>query len=81
MRPLLRPQLLVAVLLVVGGLYVVIRGITYTTESQIMRVGDFEATVEERHSIPTWVGVVAIVGGLVLIAASRRPSSTAGAGP
>lgn len=72
MRPIVRPHTIVAVLLVLGGLYVLLRDVSYTTESQVMKIGDFEATVEERHTIPPWIGVVAIVSGLALLASGHR---------
>lgn len=69
----LRPLTLVAVLLVLGGLYVLVRDVSYSTQSQVMKIGDFEATVEERHTIPPWIGIVAIVGGLAILAGALRP--------
>jgi len=73
MRHLLRPLTFVAVLLVLAGLYVSFLDVSYSTQSQVMKIGDFEATVEERHTIPRWVGIVAIVGGLAILAGALRP--------
>ncbi len=43
-----------------------------------LQVGDFHASVEARRSIPTWVGVAAIVGGVLLVGAGL-PRRTRGA--
>ena len=37
-----------------------------------MKIGDLEISAEQRRSIPTWVGVVGIVDGLLLIAGVGR---------
>ena len=72
MRYFVRPVTLLAVLLIAGGLYVLVRDVSYSTQSQVMKIGDFEARVEERRTIPPWVGIVAIVGGLALLVSGYR---------
>ena len=59
------------------GVFIVLRGISYGSGRTTMRVGDFQASVEEQRAIPTWAGAVAIVGGLLLVGASvgRRRGS------
>jgi len=44
------------------------------TPSDIARDhGDFQAMMEERQTVPPWIGAVAVVGGIVLlITGSRR---------
>jgi len=61
-------------LLLVLGAFIVFKGLTYRSERSVLKFGDLQASLEEHHTIPGWVGVVAIAGGLVLvIAGSRRP--------
>ncbi len=72
----MRPRILVGVLLIAAGLFVTFRGITYTSERQFMKIGDMEARVEERHTIPAWLGVVAVVCGVAVLAAGQRPQAT-----
>jgi len=68
----MKPRALVGVLLLLFGGFVVFRGLTYQSRSNEVRIGDVRITAEERRTIPTWVGVAALVGGLVLISAGAR---------
>jgi len=69
-----RTRVIVGIVLILAGLFVVFRGISYSSDRQVMKVGSMEATVEERHAIPAWLGVVAIVGGVALLAAGQATS-------
>jgi hypothetical protein len=68
MRPLTLAGL---VLLVLGG-FVLLRGLSYTSQKSVLKVGDFHATVEERQTVPPWIGAVTVVGGIVLLVAGSR---------
>jgi len=69
MRPLTLAGL---ALLLVGG-FVLFRGLSYTSQKSVLKVGDFQAMMEERQTVPPWIGAVAVVGGIVLlITGSRR---------
>lgn len=68
----MRPLSLVGILLLVLGAFIVVRGVTYKSKDEVLRVGDLKASVEEKHAIPTWVGGVAIVAGVVLLAAGMK---------
>jgi hypothetical protein len=35
-------------------------------------VGDLKASVEERHAVPAWVGGLAIVAGVVMLAGGMK---------
>lgn len=37
-----------------------------------IRVSDVQASVEGRRAVPTWVGGVAIIGGVLLVGTSAR---------
>ena len=63
-------QTIAGILLAGLGVFIVLRGLSYGSGHTTMRVGDFQATVVEQRRIPTWVGGVAIVGGLLLVGAS-----------
>jgi len=62
------------ILIVVGVLVLVFRGFDYTKEENRARLGPVELSVrqKERVQIPVWVGVVAILGGTVLLVAGRK---------
>ena len=49
------------------GAYVLVKGLSYGSQSNVVKVGDLQVSAEERHMVPTWVGGVALVGGLLLI--------------
>lgn len=71
----MKPQLMVGILLAVLGAFIVFRGLSYGSQRSVIQVGDMKASVDARNTVPTWVGGVAIVGGVLLIGASlrRRP--------
>jgi drug/metabolite transporter (DMT)-like permease len=68
----MKPQMIAGIVLVGLGVFIVLRGLNYGSQRSVMRVGDFQASVETRRAIPTWVGGVAIVGGLLLVGAGVR---------
>ena len=68
----MRPLALVGILLLVLGAFVLFRGFSYKSKDEVLRVGDLKASVEERHAVPTWVGGVAVIAGLVLIGAGMK---------
>jgi uncharacterized membrane protein len=68
----MKPQSIIGVLLIVFGAFVVFRGLTYRSQTDSVRIGDVKITAEERRTIPTWVGVAALVGGLVVLTAGTR---------
>jgi hypothetical protein len=68
----MRPLSLVGILLLAVGAFIVFRGATYEDRDEVLRVGDIKASVEERRAVPTWVGGVAIVAGVVLLVAGMR---------
>jgi len=68
----MKPQLIAGILLAVVGAFILLRGLNYGSQRSVIRVGEFQTSVEERRAIPPWVGVVAIVGGLLLVGAGAK---------
>lgn len=64
----MKPLSLVGIVLLALGAFILFRGLTYKSKDEVLRVGDLKASVEEKHAVPTWVGGVAIVAGIVLLA-------------
>jgi uncharacterized membrane protein HdeD (DUF308 family) len=62
------------VLIVIGIIALAYQGITYTTHKKVLDIGPIQATKEERHTVPLppIVGVVALIGGVVIIVSGRR---------
>ena len=70
----MRPQVLVGVLLIAfGAVVLAMRGISYTKERDVVRIGPVELAAEEKGFIPPVVGVIALVAGLVLVLIRPRP--------
>ena len=71
----MKPLVIVGILLAALGGFILVRGLTYTKDKSVLKIGDLQASVEERRTIPAWVGVAVIVGGLVLIGAAAGKKS------
>lgn len=68
----MRPLSLIGIVLLAIGAFIVFRGASYSDREEVLRVGDVKATVESKKAVPTWVGGVAIVAGVVLLAAGMK---------
>jgi uncharacterized membrane protein YidH (DUF202 family) len=66
---------IIAILLIVGGaLGLVYGGFSYTKETHQADLGPLQLQVNEKQrvNIPLWAGIGAIVGGVLLLAGSRK---------
>ena len=63
-------------LIIIGVVALAYQGLTYTTQKKVIDIGPIQATKEEHHtvSLPPILGVLALVGGVVVIATDRRSS-------
>ena len=68
----MRPLALVGILLLAVGAFILFRGATYSSREEVLKVGDVKASVESKKAVPTWAGGVAIVAGIVLLAAGMK---------
>ena len=68
----MRGLVLAGILVAAVGVYILVRGLSVTTSDTVLEVGGLKATVEEKRTVPSWMGVVAIVGGLVMVGAGAR---------
>ena len=62
------------ILVTLGILALVYGGFSYNRERTVLDLGGIKATATEHHSVPLSpiVGVVAIVGGLLLLVTNRQ---------
>ncbi len=62
------------VLIVIGILALAYQGIANTTHKKVLDIGPIQATKEEHNTIPIppILGVLALVGGVVILASGRR---------
>jgi len=68
----MRVSLVLGVLLIVGGAILLARGVSFTSERSVLKVGDIEATLEEKRPVSPWFGAAAIAAGVVIIFAGQR---------
>lgn len=68
----MRPLALIGIVLIALGAFIVFRGMTYSDREEVLNVGDIKASVESEKAVPTWAGGVAIVAGIVLLAAGMK---------
>ena len=68
----MRPISLIGILLFAVGAFILFRGASYKSKDEVLKVGDLKASVEQKHAVPTWVGGVALVAGIVLLASGMR---------
>ncbi len=68
----MRPQALIGIALIVLGAFVIFRGMSYSSRDEVLKVGDVKASVESKKAVPTWAGGVALVAGIVLVAAGMK---------
>lgn len=64
-------QILGAVL-ILGGLFVLIKAPSYSSEKSVFKIGDVEAKVAQERAIPPWVGGATVAAGVVLIVVGAR---------
>lgn len=69
---LMRPYLIAGIVLLALGAFVLLRGGSFTTRRDVVRVGDVKITADEQQSIPPWAGGVAVAAGVVLVVAGMR---------
>jgi uncharacterized membrane protein HdeD (DUF308 family) len=71
----MKPATVIGVILIVIGIIALAyQGITYTTREKVVDLGPLkvEAKRERTIPLPPVIGVIALVGGIVLVAVSGR---------
>jgi drug/metabolite transporter (DMT)-like permease len=72
MRYDMRVLQIVGAILIAGGLFILIKAPTYSSDKSVFKLGDVEAKVTREHEIPPWFGGVALAAGAVLIVVGAR---------
>jgi hypothetical protein len=65
----MKPLVIAGIVIAGLGAYVLVKGLSYGSQSNVLKVGDLQVSAEEHRMVPAWVGGLAVVGGLVLIGA------------
>ena len=58
--------------LIVIGVWVVIRPPSYSREESVFKLGDVEAKMQQERQVPGWVGGMALGAGLVLLVVGSK---------
>lgn len=67
-------RLLAIILIVAGTLALVYGGFTYTKETHQAKLGSLELSIRDTETVnvPVWLGVGAVVGGLLLLVSGKN---------
>jgi len=68
----MRPMIIVGIVIAGLAAFVLIRGGSFTSQRDVLKVGDVKITADERQSIPPWVAGAGLLVGFGLIAAGVR---------
>ncbi len=63
---------LLGVILILAGVFILWRRPTYPTRHDVVKIGDFQATMDQEEAIPAWWGAAAAGAGVVLLLAGSR---------
>ena len=65
----MKPITIAGIIIAVLGTVVLVRGFTYPDRENVVKIGDVQVSANTQRSVPTWVGVAAVVGGVLLVGA------------
>jgi len=67
MKVRMRTLQILGAVLVAAGLFLIIRPPSYPHQESVFKLGDIEATVQDKRTVPEWVGGVLLGAGCVLV--------------
>ena len=65
----MRAPFIAGLVLIVVGLVLILHPIHYPSDHTAVKLGSFEAKVEEERTVPEWVGGIVLGAGVVLLGA------------
>lgn len=68
----MRPNLIAGIALIVLSVFLLVRGGSFTTRKDVVKVGDVKLTADDKQSIPPWVAYIGIAAGAVLVLSGTR---------
>ena len=68
----MRQFIIAGIVILSLGAFVLLRGASFTSRRDVLKVGDVKITADEQQSIPPWVGGAAMLVGVALIVAGTR---------
>jgi hypothetical protein len=71
---MMRVLQILGAILILGGLFILIKSPSYSSDKSLLKIGSVEAKVSQQHAIPPWAGGAAVVAGvLLLVVGGRKP--------
>ena len=61
-----------ALVLIVVGLWLIIRPPSYSHDETVLKFGDVEAKMQQQRIVPGWAGGIALGAGLALVVVGFR---------
>jgi hypothetical protein len=58
--------------LIVVGLWIIIRPPSYSRDETVLKFGDIEAKMQQQRSVPEWAGGIALGAGSVIVLVGFR---------
>jgi drug/metabolite transporter (DMT)-like permease len=68
----MRGSVMLGIALIVVGVVVYLRGGSFTTRREVLKVGDVSVSAEERSPIAPWAAGLAVLAGIALVASGTR---------
>lgn len=68
----MRLPIIIGIALLGLGAFVLLRGASFTSRRDVVRVGDVKLTADQQQTIPPWVGGVVILAGVACIVGGAR---------
>lgn len=56
-----------AIVLILAGVWIIVRPPNYSQEERVFKLGDVEAKIRQEHPVPGWIGGIALGAGAVLL--------------
>jgi hypothetical protein len=71
----MRAALTAGLVLIAVGIFLILRPIHYPSDRSVIKLGSFQAKVEEDRTVPEWIGGIVLGAGVVLLGAGlfKRP--------
>ena len=73
----MRPMIIGGIVLICLGVFVLIRGASFSSQRDVVKIGDVKITADERKAVPPWAGGLAIVVGAAMVLAGTRQRRSA----
>jgi len=63
------------IVLILLGTFLLWKQPTYKSRQDVVRVGDFKASVQQEKAVPPWLGLTAVGAGVVILVVGGRRRS------